>query len=265
VHIARASVNDEVVFGLVEGLDQAGDPTPETNFAPIASHPYAPELVPLGPRIPLEQVRLLAPVLPSKVIGVARNYREHAEEMGASTRSEPEIFLKPSTSVIGTGSAVLYPSGTQQVEPEAELAIVISRLCKSVPAERVAEVILGVTCANDVTARDLQRMDDQWGRAKGFDTFCPLGPWIATDGVDLASSHLVGEVNGEVRQSATTGEMVHSVADLVCFVSDIMTLLPGDVILTGTPAGVAPVVPGDLMEVTVPGIGTLSNEVVLRD
>jgi len=254
-----------MVFGLVEGLDAAGDPTPETEFAPIASHPYAPELIPLGPRIPLSEVKLLAPVLPSKVIAVARNYADHAQETGAEVHSEPQFFLKPSTSVVGTGAPVVYPPTTSRVDHEGELAIVISRLCKSVPVERVPDVILGFTCANDVSARDLQQRDDQWGRAKGFDTFCPLGPWIATTEVDPASSHLVCEVNGEVRQSGSTADMLHGIAELVAFISDVMTLLPGDVILTGTPAGIGPVVPGDLMEVTIAGIGTLSNPVVLRD
>lgn len=265
MYIARASINEEVTFGLVEGLDPAGDPTPESVFAPIASHPFAPELVPLGPRVPLEQVKLLAPVLPSKVVAVARNYAAHAAEMGTAVRAEPEIFLKPSTSVVGTGAPVLYPPSSERVDYEAELAVVISRLCKSVPAERAHEVVLGYTCANDVTARDLQRIDDQWGRAKGFDSFCPLGPWIATEEVDPGNSPLVCEVNGEVRQSGSTRDMVHSIPDLISYISDIMTLLPGDVILTGTPTGVGPVVVGDLMEVTVPGIGTLRNEVVLRD
>ncbi len=265
MYIARVSLNDDVVFGLVEGLDPAGDPTPETLFAPIASHPYAPELVPLGPRFPLSEVKLLAPVLPSKVIAVARNYPDHAREVGGSPGAEPNFFLKPSTSVVGSGAPVLYPPSSQRVDPEAELAVVISRLCKSVPVERAADVILGYTCANDVTARDLQERDDQWGRAKGFDTFCPIGPWIATSDFDPAAAHVICEVNGELRQSGSTGDMVHSIADLVAFVSGVMTLLPGDVILTGTPAGIAPVVPGDLIEVTIPGIGTLSNEVVLRD
>ena len=266
MHIARASINDDVVFGLVEGLDPAGDPTPETAFAPIASHPYAPELKPMGPRLSLDDVTLLAPVLPSKVIGVARNYRAHAAEMGGEARSdEPDFFLKPSTSVVGNGAPILYPPATDELHHEGELAVVISRLCKSVPAEMAGEVILGYTCGNDVTARDLQRRDNQWGRAKGFDTFCPLGPWIATEGIDPANTQVVCEVNGELRQSGSTSDMVHSVADLVAYVSDVMTLLPGDVILTGTPSGVGPVVAGDLVEVTIPGIGTLSNQVVLRD
>jgi 2-keto-4-pentenoate hydratase/2-oxohepta-3-ene-1,7-dioic acid hydratase in catechol pathway len=265
VYIARASVNDDVLFGLVEGLDPAGDPTAETVFAPIASHPYAPELLPLGPRIPLDQVKLLAPVLPSKIIAIARNYAAHAAETGAAVGAEPEIFLKPSTSVVGTGAPILYPPSSDRVDPEAELAVVISRLCKSVPLDRVPEVILGYTCANDVTARDLQQRDGQWGRAKGFDTFCPLGPWIAANEIDPWRSHVVCEVNGEVRQQGSTADLVRSIPEIVAFVSDVMTLLPGDVILTGTPAGVGPVLPGDVVEVTIPGIGTLRNEVVLRD
>jgi 2-keto-4-pentenoate hydratase/2-oxohepta-3-ene-1,7-dioic acid hydratase in catechol pathway len=266
VYIARVLLNGDVVFGLVEGLDPAGDPTPEAVFAPIASHPYVPEPTPIGPRIPLGDVQLLAPVLPSKVVAVARNYAEHAAEMGGEVKqAEPDIFLKPSTAVVGTGAPVLYPPGSERVDHEAELAVVIARLCKSVPVERVPEVILGYTCANDVTARDLQQRDNQWGRAKGFDSFCPIGPWIATNEVDPASAHVVMEVNGELRQSGNTADLVHGVADLIAFISDIMTLLPGDVILTGTPAGVGSVLPGDVMEITVPGIGTLRNEVVLRD
>lgn len=234
-------------------------------FALVASHPYVPDLAPAGPRLPLAEVQLLAPVLPSKVVAVARNYPTHAAEMSGEVRSEPEIFLKPSTSVVGSGAPILYPPGTERVDYEVELAVVISRLCKSVPVERAQDVILGYTIANDVTARDLQRKDNQWGRAKGFDTFCPLGPWIATEGIDPAKTALVCEVNGEVRQTGNTAEMVHTVADLVAYISDVMTLLPGDVILTGTPAGVGPVVPGDVVEMSVPGIGVLRNEVVLRD
>ncbi len=160
---------------------------------------------------------------------------------------------------------MLYPPGTERVDHEAELAVVVSRLCKSVPLERVPEVILGYTCANDVTARDWQRRDGQWGLAKGSDTFCPLGPWIATEEVDPAAALVVCEVNGEVRQSGSTAELIQPIEELVAAISEVMTLLPGDVILTGTPAGIGPVLPGDVMEVTVPGVGTLRNEVKLRD
>jgi len=257
-------MDNEVVFGVVEGLDAAGDPDEDTVFVPIAGHPYVPEPTLVGPRIPLGSARLLAPVLPSKIIAVARNYADHAAEMGGTPPAEPTIFLKPSTSVIGAGSPILLPAASRRIDHEGELAVVIGRLCKSVPVDRVGEVVLGYTCANDVTARDLQAADGQWGRAKGFDTFCPLGPWIATD-FDPATARVVCEVNSEVRQSGVAADMVHTVADLVSWISGIMTLLPGDVILTGTPGGVAPLVAGDVVEVHIPGIGTLSNEVKDRD
>ena len=167
---------------------------------------------------------------------------------------------QPSTAVIGPGDPILLPWQSEQVEHEAELAIVMGRLCRDVEEDRVDEVILGYTCANDVTARDLQRVDGQWGRAKGFDTFCPLGPWIATD-VDLDDATIECRVNGVVRQSSTLGDMVRSPRELVAWVSSVMTLLPGDVILTGTPAGVSPLAAGDEVAVSIDGIGTLTNQV----
>ncbi len=171
------------------------------------------------------------------------------------------MFLKPSTSVIGPGAAISYPKLSRHVDFEGELAVVIGRLCREVPVARVPEVILGYTCANDVTARDLQKSDGQWARAKGFDTFCPLGPWIDTD-VDPSDLAITTTVNGDVKQNARTSLLLHDVVQLVAFVSDAMTLLPGDVILTGTPAGVGPIVPGDEVAVTIEGIGTLTNTVV---
>jgi len=217
--------------------------------------------VPTGEEIPLSSVRLLAPVLPSKVIAVGKNYVEPAEEMGGTVPDEPVIFLKPSASVIGPGDGIPYPSTSQQVDHEGELAVVIGRLARRVRAEEAGAVILGYTCANDVTARDLQRRDGQWARAKGFDGFCPLGPWIQSevDGIDLA---IETRLNGEVRQSARTSQMAFGAGALVEFVSRVMTLLPGDVILTGTPAGVGPMQVGDRVEVEIEGIGTLANEVV---
>ena len=177
--------------------------------------------------------------------------------------SEPMVFLKPSTSVIGPGEPIALPWQSERVEHEAELAIVIGRLCRDVPEDRVADVVLGYTCANDVTARDLQRADGQWGRAKGFDTFCPLGPWIET-AFDPEDAAIECQVNGESRQSGSTGDMVHSVTELVAWISSVMTLLPGDVILTGTPAGVSAITAGDVVRVTIDGIGTLENPVVDR-
>ena len=264
MRIARAALGHDVVFGLVDGLTADGERGPRATFEPIAGHPYQADPQPAGPAVPLSSVRLLAPVLPSKVIAVGKNYAAHAAEMGGAPPTQPMVFLKPSTSVIGPGAPILFPPMSTQVDYEAELAVVIGRLCKSVPPERVADVVLGYTCANDVTARDLQRTDGQWGRAKGFDTFCPLGPWIAT-GLDPNGADITCRVNGEVRQSASTADMVHPVAHLVSWISDVMTLLPGDVILTGTPAGIGPLHIGDEVSVTVAGIGTLTNEVVLRD
>ena len=225
----------------------------------IDVHPFG-DISLTGQEISGSQARLLAPVLPSKIIAVGRNYAAHAAEMGGDVPAEPMIFLKPNTSVIGPGAQIRLPAMSQQVEHEAELAIVIGRMCREVPEERVDEVILGYTCANDVTARDLQKADGQWGRAKGFDTFCPLGPWIATD-VDVADLAITCYVGDALRQESRTSMLVHSVPSLVSWISRVMTLLPGDVILTGTPAGVGPLVDGDDVEVGIEGIGILRNEV----
>lgn len=218
-----------------------------------------------GERLPLADVRLLAPVIPrSKIIGVGRNYAEHARELGNEPPDEPLLFLKPNTSVIGPGDGIVYPRQSREVHHEAELAIVIGRVCKAVLRSRVAEVIFGYTCANDVTARDLQRSDHQWTRAKGFDSFCPIGPWIETE-LDPADVAVTCTVDGDLRQSGRTSQMVHDVADLVSYISEVFTLLPGDLILTGTPAGVGPLELGNEVSVTVEGIGSLSNKVVSRD
>jgi 2-keto-4-pentenoate hydratase/2-oxohepta-3-ene-1,7-dioic acid hydratase in catechol pathway len=200
----------------------------------------------------------------SKVVGVGRNYAAHAAEMGGEVPSTPLTFFKPNTAVIGPGEAIVQPPETDDLQFEGELAVVIGRICRRVPAERAAEVIFGYTVANDVTCRDLQRSDGQWTRAKGYDSFCPLGPWIVTHlGQDeVADLELTTTVNGETRQQASTGQMVHRIADLVSHITSFTTLLPGDVILTGTPAGVGTVVPGDEVSITIGGIGTLSNPVV---
>jgi 2-keto-4-pentenoate hydratase/2-oxohepta-3-ene-1,7-dioic acid hydratase in catechol pathway len=263
VRIARFSRGEELAFGVVEGLDPDGLPTDETTVAAMAAHPFGSvELT--GEVLPLATVRLVAPVLPSKVVAVAKNYAAHAEEMGGEVPAEPMIFLKPSTSVVGPGKPIALPPQSSQVEHEAELAVVIGRMCREVPVDRVPEVVFGYTCANDVTARDLQRTDGQWGRAKGFDTFCPLGPWIRTD-LDPADLAIVATVNGQVRQQGSTAQLVRSVGELVAWISSVMTLLPGDVILTGTPAGVGPLVAGDRVAVHIDGIGSLVNPVVTRD
>lgn len=263
MRIARFVRGDDLAFGVLDGIGPDGLPTDDATVAVLDAHPFG-SVDPTGEVLPLGSVRLVAPVLPSKVVAVAKNYAEHAAEMGGEVPPEPMIFLKPSTSVVGPGAAIILPRQSAQVEHEAELAVVIGRLCRDVPAERVPEVVLGYTCANDVTARDLQRTDGQWGRAKGFDSFCPLGPWIETD-VDPADLMVVGTVNGDVRQQASTATMVRPVADLVSWISSVMTLLPGDVILTGTPAGVGPLVAGDRVAVHIDGIGTLANQVVSRD
>lgn len=249
--IARFSHDDVIAFGV---LDEE-----ESELVVLKADPMYAGFEPTGERVPLAQAKLLAPVIPrSKVIAVGKNYRDHAAEMGADAPSEPLLFLKPNTSVIGTGDAIVLPPQSDQVEHEGELAVVIGRVAKSISAEQAESVIFGYTVANDVTARDLQRLDGQWARAKGFDTFCPVGPMIETD-VDLAADRIETRVNGEVRQSGSLGDMVHSVADIVAYASSVFTLLPGDLVLTGTPAGVGPIVDGDTVEVEVSSIGTLSN------
>ncbi len=199
------------------------------------------------------------------MVCVGQNYADHVREMGHETPAEPVIFLKPSTAVCGPGDPVLRPAMlSARVDYEGELAVVIGRLCREVPASRAGEVIFGYTCANDVTARDLQARDGQWSRAKGFDSFCPLGPWIETE-ADPADLALTTMLNGEVRQSSRTSLLMHGVGEIVAFISQVMTLLPGDVLLTGTPAGVGPMQAGDEVAVTIEGIGTLTNPVADRE
>ena len=211
----------------------------------------------------LADVKILAPVIPSKVVCVGKNYADHAKEMGGEVPAEPVIFIKPNTTVIGEGDYIVLPPQSVNVHHEAELAIVIGALAKNVEVDRADEVIFGYTCANDVTARDLQNSDGQWTRSKSFDTFCPLGPWIETDldPQDLAISCLV---NGELRQDGNTSDLVRSAREMVSWISHMMTLLPGDVILTGTPAGVSQIVNGDSVAVTIADIGTLTNPVIVR-
>ncbi len=214
-----------------------------------------------GEKIPADDVRLLAPVLPSKVVAVGRNYAEHAREIGEDVPDVPLTFLKPSTSVIGPGDPIVYPPISERLDYEGELAVVVGRLAHRLAAEDAARTILGYTCANDATLRDLQAKDGQWTRAKGFDTSCPLGPWIETE-VDPADLELTTRLNGEVRQHARTSDLTYGPAGLVAFISQFMTLLPGDVVLTGTPAGIGPMKPGDRVEVEIEGIGTLPNTAV---
>ena len=213
-----------------------------------------------GDRFALGDVRLLAPILPSKVLAVGRNYAAHAAEMGGEVPERPLLFLKPSTSVIGTNDVIRLPADSDQVDHEAELALVIGKVAKDVPRERAAEVIFGYTCANDVTARDQQRADGQFTRAKGHDSFCPIGPWIETT-FDPSAVRIRALVNGQTRQDGNTADMVFDIATLVSFMSHVMTLVPGDVILTGTPDGVGPIVNGDIVTVAIDGIGELTNKV----
>jgi 2-keto-4-pentenoate hydratase/2-oxohepta-3-ene-1,7-dioic acid hydratase in catechol pathway len=265
VRIARFTTGDGAAFGVVEG--DGSDPADGDGLTVrrIEGHPFAPFQV-VGDPQPLADVRLLAPVLPSKVVAVGRNYAEHAQEMGHEVDlSDPAIiFLKPSTSVIGPGESIQYPVGvSEEVDYEGELAVVISRLCREVPPERVRDVVLGFSCANDVSARDLQRTEKQWGRAKGFDTFCPIGPWVTTD-IDPSDLAVTTTVNGELKQAGRTSQLLRGIDELVSIISEAMTLLPGDVILTGTPAGVGRLAVGDSVSVSVEQVGTLTNPVVAR-
>ena len=247
--IARFSHNDSIRYGIVDDGDLVvldGDPM----FAGFETS---------GERIPLADAAILAPVIPrSMVVCVGKNYHDHAAEMGGTAPEEPLLFLKPNTAVIGPGDAIVRPALSEQTEYEGELVVVIGRIAKNVRAEDALDYVFGYTVGNDVTARDLQRSDGQWARAKGFDTFCPLGPVIETE-FDPASASIQTRVNGEVRQRAPLTDMIHSVPEIIAYASAAFTLLPGDVIMTGTPAGVGPFGAGDTLEVEIDGIGTLRN------
>lgn len=210
---------------------------------------------------PIREVRLLSPCLPSKIVALGVNYKDHAEEMKTPLPKQPLLFLKPSTAVIGPGDPIVYPRMSQRVDYEAELAVVIGKMAKRVSEEDSKEYILGYTCLNDVTARDLQPKDGQWTTAKGFDTFAPIGPWIETE-VDPHHLEISSYLNGERRQHSNTEKLIFGPYQLVSFISHIMTLLPGDVIATGTPSGIGPMSIGDRIEVMIEGIGTLSNYVI---
>jgi 2-keto-4-pentenoate hydratase/2-oxohepta-3-ene-1,7-dioic acid hydratase in catechol pathway len=254
MRIARFTTGEDPAYGLVDG---AGE-----KVAEITGDPLYQRIELTGAVHQVDDVRLLAPVIPrSKVIGIGRNYVDHAQEMGGEPPAEPMMFLVPNTAVVGPGDPVVMPPQTSEVSYEGELAVVIGRVCKDVDVHDAPGVVFGYTCANDVTARDLQRTDGQWARAKGFDTFCPLGPWIETD-LDPGTQRITTRLDGTVVQDGRTAQMVHGVAALVSHASRAFTLLPGDVILTGTPAGVGPVRPGQRVEVEVDGIGVLSNPFV---
>ena len=209
--------------------------------------------------VPFSDVKLLAPVIPTKVVAVGKNYSDHAAEMDSDVPATPILFLKPPTTVIGPMATIKLPPESSEVHHEAELAVVMGKVTRNIEPDSATDHILGYTAANDVTARDLQRADGQWTRAKGFDTFLPLGPAIDTEFEPKEANTISCSVNGQVRQEGVTSELVFGVAELVSFISRVMTLLPGDVILTGTPAGVGPIVEGDRVEVDIEGIGVLMN------
>ena len=266
MRIARFTTGDDPQYGVVTGdLDDLGIPSEDSVVVALAGDPLYVGLQLTDKEHQLTDVRLLAPVLPrSKVVGIGRNYAAHAAELGNDLPPEPLMFLKPNTSVVGPGDPVFYPRQSSNVHYEGELAVVIGRICRDVAPSRVSEVVYGYTIGNDVTARDLQRSDVQFTRAKGFDSFCPLGPWIETE-LDTSDLRVQTHLNGDLKQDGTTKDMIFDVAALVAYVSSVMTLLPGDVILTGTPEGVGPMDVGDEVEVTIAGIGSLTNKVVSRD
>jgi 2-keto-4-pentenoate hydratase/2-oxohepta-3-ene-1,7-dioic acid hydratase in catechol pathway len=255
MRLVRFSEKDSFRYGILkEGLVHrlAGDPF--TSFAVNGS--YDPD----GYTVPLSEVKLLSPSLPSKIICLGVNYRPHAQEMNSALPSAPLIFLKPPTAVIGPDEPVILPRDWIQVDYEGELGIVIGKKAKYLSEKEARTCILGYTCFNDVTERHFQKVDGQWTRGKGFDTFAPCGPWIETD-VEPDDLKLETFVNGELRQSARTSELIFGISTLVSFISGVMTLLPGDIIATGTPAGVGPLKPGDTVEIKIENIGTLRNPV----
>ena len=269
MRIARFTTGEDPQYGVVTGdLDEHGQLSEDATIVALAGDPLYVGVKLLEAEHKVADVRLLAPVLPrSKVVGIGRNYAAHAAELGNDVPSEPLMFLKPNTSVVGPGDAIVYPTQSTNVHFEGELAVVIGRICRDVPAEKATDVIHGYTIANDVTARDLQKSDVQFTRGKGFDTFCPLGPWIETDldPDDFARGRRVQTfLNGDVVQDGSTADLIFDIPTLVAHVSSVMTLLPGDVILTGTPEGVGPMLPGDEVEVAIEGLGSLTNKVVSR-
>jgi 2-keto-4-pentenoate hydratase/2-oxohepta-3-ene-1,7-dioic acid hydratase in catechol pathway len=250
-----AGLGSDPLFGILEDDDQ---------ITIISGDPIYHGIQNTAAKIELTKVRLLAPVIPrSKIVCVGKNYADHAAEMGSEVPAEPIIFLKPNTSVIGPGDTIVWPAMAPTIDYEAELAIVIGRVCKEVPKERVKDVIFGYTMANDITTRELQKRDGQWTRAKSFDTFCPLGPWIETEFVP-GTQRISLTVNGEVKQDATISQMMFGIEDIVHFVTQVMTLLPGDVIITGTPAGIGPLPEKSTVTVAIEGLGELTNKVSAR-
>jgi len=252
---ADLGVGTDPLFGVLNDQD---------SILVLRGDPIYSGIVPQDKSLKLSDVKLLAPVIPrSKVVCIGKNYADHAAEMGSVVPTEPIIFIKPNTSVIGPNETIIWPSMSERVDHEVELAIVIGRICKEVPAAKARDVIYGYTIANDVTARDLQKKDGQWSRAKGFDTFCPLGPWIQTEFVPK-DQKITATLNGEIKQSSVLSEMIFKIPQIIEFVTNVMTLLPGDVILTGTPAGIGPMPAGASISVAIEGLGTLTNKVSAR-
>jgi 2-keto-4-pentenoate hydratase/2-oxohepta-3-ene-1,7-dioic acid hydratase in catechol pathway len=251
MRLVRFRHGDRIATGAIQ---------PGSDTIQVIAGTFFEDPLPTGEEVPIDDVMLLAPVLPSKLVCVGKNYAAHAAEFGMDVPEEPLLFLKPSTAVIGPGDLIRLLPINRRTDYEGELAVVIGRLARNVRAEDASRYILGFTCANDVTLRDLQKTDDQWARAKGFDGSCPLGPWIETS-VDPTDTLVETRLNGEVVQHASTSDMVFGVAELIEYVTTFMTLLPGDALLTGTPEGVGPVEAGDAVEVEVDGVGVLRNGV----
>jgi 2-keto-4-pentenoate hydratase/2-oxohepta-3-ene-1,7-dioic acid hydratase in catechol pathway len=250
MRLLRFRYGDRIATGAIE---------PTSDDVRVLKGTFFEDPLPTGEVVPVDDVHLLAPVLPSKLVCVGKNYAAHAAEFGMAVPEEPLLFLKPSTAVIGPNDPIRLPPISRRVDYEGELAVVIGRIARDVRAEDAFKYILGYTCANDVTLRDLQKTDDQWARAKGFDGSCPIGPWIETQ-LDPTDAVVRTRVNGDIRQQGSTAEMVFGVATLLEYVTTFMTLLPGDALLTGTPEGVGPLADGDVVEVEVEGVGVLRNE-----
>ncbi len=250
-----AGIGSDPQFGVLNDQDQV---------LVLRGDPIFSGIIPTETKLDLADVRLLAPVIPrSKVVCIGKNYADHAKEMGSEVPAQPIIFIKPNTTVVGPNDTIQWPKMSAQVDFEGELAVIIGRICKEVPREKVADVIYGYTLANDVTARDLQKVDGQWTRAKGFDTFCPIGPWIETD-FTPSNQIIQTSLNGEVKQSEPLSSMIFKIPEIIEYVSSVMTLLPGDVILTGTPAGIGPMQAGDSVSVSIEGLGVLTNKISPR-
>jgi 2-keto-4-pentenoate hydratase/2-oxohepta-3-ene-1,7-dioic acid hydratase in catechol pathway len=243
MRLVRFQADEKTFFGRIDGGE----------ILPLNGETFAQEYV-------LEDVRLLAPCCPTKIVAVGLNYRDHAEELNLELPEEPLLFLKPSSSLIGPGDPIILPPQSVRVDYEAELAVVIAQTARNVPYEQAQNYILGYTCLNDVTARDLQQKDGQWTRAKGFDTFCPIGPWIETD-IDASDLGISLLLNGKIKQESRTSNLIFNTFRLVEFISHVMTLMPGDVIATGTTSGIGPMKQGDTVEVRVEAIGSLINPV----